>query len=261
MIHRAAAGCRRQRRVGVGTGLAIALGLVASHAQASPSDVGGPGVSTVSKLKMTLEYSDDLDRTWVLPKLAYSRPLAPTFEAEIAISHMRLERATGADASGVGDVEFKGKWALLEADGWNRPGVALEPKLIVAAGADTPGLGVRDTAIELPILIGWSAGSRGFYTKAGYRHGFSGDPADRRYMGGVLGTWQRGSVRYGLDVTAELPTADHTRYRINSNLGLNWYLSPTLEIQALVGTTLRHPVGRDAYKAKFVIEYKFDGRG
>lgn len=230
---------------------------------ASPSDIGGPGISTDHKWKMTFEYKDDADISWVLPKLAYSRPLAARFEGEVALSRMVVEDAQGARTAGVGDVEFKGKWALRTMDGGAGPGIALEPKLILAAGPRDSGPGVRSTQFELPVLVGWQWDAFGLYTKAGYRHGLSGRHADRRYMGGVLGTWQPSGTRtrYGLDLYAETPWEDPGRYRLHANLGVNWYLSRSIEVQALVGRSVRHPEDRDAYKAKLVIEYKFDGRG
>lgn len=230
---------------------------------ASPSDIGGPGISRDHKWKMTLEYKDDANISWVLPKLAYSRPLAARFEGEVALSRMVVEDVQGVRAAGTGDVEFKGKWALRPMEAGSGPGIALEPKLILAAGPRDTGPGVRSAQFELPALVGWQWETLGLYTKAGYRHGLSGRHGDRRYMGGVLGTWQPAGtrLRYGLDLYAEAPWEDRGRYRLHANLGVNWYLSRAIEIQALLGRSVRHPDDLDAYKAKLVIEYKFDGRG
>lgn len=227
----------------------------------SPSDVGGPTVSKDWKWKMTFEYKDDADRSWVLPKLAFSRPLTENFEGEVALSYMHVDRQDNQD-TGVGDVEFKGKWALLQGDGRMRPGIALEPKLIVPAGPRNLGLGVDTTQFELPFLIAWQGRRAGLYTKAGYRQALNDDRALRRYMGGVLATYQpTPALRWGLDLYAEAPRHETGDYKLHTNLGVNWYLSRAFEIQALVGRSLRHPDDRDAYKVKFVVEYKFDGAG
>lgn len=243
--------------------LALAVGIALSgHAAASPSDVGGPGVSKDSKWKMTLEYKDDGGRSWTLPKVAYSTPLSETFEGEVALSRLRFDHSGGGSTAGVGDVEFKGKWALVQGDGGARPGVALEPKLIMPAGSREAGLGVEVPQFELPVLVAWQGQTFGLYTKAGIRQGFEGERELRRYMGGALVTWQpTPGLRWGLDAYAEGPRHETSQYKLHTNLGLNWYVSRAIEVQALVGKSLRHPDDRQAYKAKFVIEYKFDGRG
>lgn len=234
---------------------------VSTTVLASPSDVGGPNVSKDFKWKMTLEYKDDTDVLWVLPKIAYSRPLSPVFEAELAVSRLTLEREGGTQSSGVGDVEIKGKWALVSGDG-ARPGIALEPKVILPAGPDDSGLGVNKAQFELPILVAWQGTRTGLYTKAGYRQGFGGETSLQRYMGGVLVTYQQGPrARWGLDVYADAPRRDTDQYKVFANVGVNWYVSRSLEVQALIGRSIRHPDDRDAYKAKFVIEYKFAGNG
>lgn len=235
--------------------IAALLGL-SGVAVASPSDVGGPAVSKDAKWKMTLEYKDDAARSWVLPKLAFSRPISANFEGEIALSRVVNDSSGGADA-GVGDLELKGKWALVDGDGL-RPGVALEPKLILSAGTRGTGHGVDETHFELPILVGWEFERVGVYTKAGYRDGFDIDRSGQKYMGGVLFTYRPvQSLRLGVDAYAEVPRHDSDAYRLSANLGANIYLGRSLELQALVGRTVRHPTDEDAYKVKFVIEYKF----
>lgn len=239
----------------------VAGTVFAGAAAGSPSDVGGPTISKDWKWKMTLEYKDDAGRTWVLPKVAFSRPLSDRFEGEVALSHMQVDRRDDQE-TGIGDLEFKGKWALVDGDRRWRPGIALEPKLIVPAGPGEVGLGVDTTQFELPLLIAWQGRRAGLYTKAGYRQALNDDRALRRYMGGVLVTYQpRPALRLGLDLYAEAPRHDTRAYKLHTNLGVNWYVNRAIELQALVGRSLRHPEHRDAYKVKFVVEYKFNGAG
>ncbi len=235
----------------------VLLGL-AGAATASPSDVGGPTVSRDAKWKMTLEYKDDARRNWTLPKLAFSRPLSETFEGEIALSRTVNARPGGRADSGVGDVEVKGKWALLQGDGGARPGIALEPKLILPAGSTGSGHGVDDAHFELPVLVGWRLGKADVFTKAGYRDGFGIARDGRRFMGGVLLAYRPvETLRLGVDVYAEVPRHERDAYRLSANAGANLYLGRSFELQALVGKAVRHPQGEDAYKVKLVLEYKF----
>ena len=236
---------------------AVLLGFV-GIATASPSDVGGPTVSRDAKWKVTLEYKDDAGRNWTAPKFAFSRPISENLEGEIALSHLVNELPGGRTDSGIGDLELKGKWALVAGDGGARPGVALEPKLILPAGPAKTGHGVDDTYFELPVLVGWQFERVGVFTKAGYRGGLGVERSAQRFMGGVLLAYRPlDALRVGVDVYAEKPRHDSDAYRLSANLGANIYLGRSLELQGLVGKTMRHPENADAYKVKLVLEYKF----
>lgn len=239
-------------------GAAVVLLALAGVATASPSDVGGPTVSRDAKWKVTLEYKDDAGRNWTAPKFAFSRPLSETLEGEIALSHVVNELPGGRTDSGIGDLELKAKWALVAGDGGARPGVALEPKLILPAGPRGSGHGVDDAHFELPLLVGWQFDRVGVFTKAGYRDGIGVARGAQRFMGGVLLAYRPvEAFRLGVDVYAEMPRHDSDAYRLSANLGANLYLGRSLELQGLVGKAMRHPQGQDAYKVKFVLEYKF----
>ena len=236
---------------------AVLLGF-AGIATASPSDVGGPTVSRDAKWKVTLEYKDDAGRNWTAPKFAFSRPISENLEGEIALSHVVNELPGGRTDSGIGDLELKGKWVLVAGDGGARPGVALEPKLILPVGPAKTGHGVDDTYFELPVLVGWQFERVGVFTKAGYRGGFGVERSAQRFMGGVLLAYRPlDALRVGVDVYAEKPRHDGDAYRLSANLGANLYLGRSLELQGLVGKTMRHPENADAYKVKLVLEYKF----
>ena len=233
---------------------ALALPCVAL---AGPWEVGGTSPSKQKKLKaeVTWKHTDAKD-VWARPVLKFAAPLAEGLSYEVAAGYGIVEKDNGLVRGGARDVSAKLKWRFVEeAD--RRPAFLVEPKFTFATGDSASGVGGGVTTLKTPVRAGKQFGRFRVTAEVSHTHGFAHGYKDLVGYGGLLEYAPDSRWTVGVDLLADRPVHEGSRYHLRSNAAFKYKAGKNVELQGLLGRSIENRRGELATSAKLVAVYKF----
>jgi hypothetical protein len=216
-------------------------------AVASPFEVPDVDPDEALELKTTLERRGSGDeREWDAPQFELTFPAAPNVEVSLEAGYAITESG-GESHSGLSDTELSAKWRFLHTD---RTSLTLNPAITFDTADD---FGEDDRTFELGLLGSRTFGALDLNARIGYERTFDGEE-DAVFGSVLLLRTLTPTVKIGAELAADHEDALHTRV----NLGVKWEAAEHLELQALVGRTIRNEDGPPETRVKLVLEYEFE---
>lgn len=235
-----------------------------ASAEAVPCDaqgytVGGSRPSQATKLKLHAELATSGDKHVVaLPKLGLALPAGPSLELGIDAHLRHIDRNDTERVSGIGDVEFKAKYLLLDArNNAARIDMSAELKLSLPTGDAVRGLGDGQPAVKLPITFSHRRGPWEFGGLLGAQFVYRRDKTT--LLAGALATRTLGrEIKVGAEVATEMRYKDPGTQEIMANVGFRYQPNPKTELFVIAGRSLEARDGRPVAKFKLGLEIVLD---
>ena len=179
-------------------------------AEAVPCDaqgytVGGSRPSQATKLKLHAELAtSDEKHVVALPKLGLALSASPSLELGTDAHLRHIDRNDTERVSGIGDVEFKAKYLLLDGrSNAARIDMSAELKLSLPTGDAGRGLGDGQPAVKLPVTFSHRSGPWEFGGLIGAQFVYRRDKA--MLLAGALVTRTLGKdIKIGAEVATEI---------------------------------------------------------
>jgi len=238
---------------------AAIVGLDAAPSAAQGYTVGGSRPSQVQKIKLHGELATSEGRHVVaLPKLGLALPASPSLELGIDAQLRHVDSHGSAPVSGVGDVEFKAKYLLLDSRKNDaRIDMSAEFKVSLPTGNAGRGLGDGQPAIKLPITFSRRSGPWEFGGLVGAQVVYRRDKA--MLLAGALVTRTLSEqVKVGAEIATEMRYRDPGTREVMVNLGLRYQPSRKTEIFVIAGRSLQSRDRAPITRIKLGLEIMLD---
>ncbi|HEX8521089.1 MAG TPA: hypothetical protein VF669_02460 [Tepidisphaeraceae bacterium] len=164
--------------------------------------------------------------------------LLDTLQLTTTIAGLTTFPEAGSSSFGLGDIDTSFKWQFLteqEDRAW--PGISLTPHLLVPTGSVRRHLGGGSYQFRLPIQIGKTFGDFFVFGEAGYEWALSEEGSDQILYGLCA---QRQIKRWiiGAEINGIHNAGNASQRLLVANLGVIYTLSPSIELQGLLGRSL-----------------------
>jgi hypothetical protein len=245
----------RPSMYGLGAAALAAALMGAATAHAGPFQVDSTSTTEDVKLKSTLEHRDTSSKdTWIAPKLAAAFPVNDRLEFEASTGYRKVEQDQ-ATHEGLGDSALKFKWRVVDETP-RGVAVALIPELSLPTGDEDRGLGSGHAALAVPVVIEKHLGSVTLAGELGYGRSFDGEDEGYVPLGVLVMVKPLDTLRLGMELAGEAPADHFSDCELSTNVGFKWNVTRQVEVQGLVGRTVRSPNSDPVTRFKLVAEIR-----
>ncbi|MBL0915809.1 MAG: transporter [Sphingopyxis sp.] len=206
---------------------AALVGIDAAPCEAQGYTVGGSRPSQNQKIKLHAELAtSDGKQVVALPKLGLAAPASPSLELGIDAQLRHIDHRDSERVSGVGDVELKAKYLLLDGrKNGARIDMSAELKISLPLGDAARGLGDGQPAVKLPITFSRRSGPWEFGGLVGAQ--FVRQRDKTMLLAGALVTRTlNDEIKIGAEIATEMRYKDPGSQEIMANFGFRYQPNP-----------------------------------
>lgn len=185
-------------------------------------------------------------RTAQVPLFDISCGLTDSVQLALAVPILDVESPDGSDHVGLGDTQLGVKWRFLEETDL-RPQLAFSPQVSIPTGSRRRGLGAGSPSYAFPLVGEKSWGPWTAFANLGWVLQTASATSDYAYYGAALTRAATGTVRLGVELYGNGPTAPGASSGAGWNVGLEWQVADRWAVLTSGGHSLQGGAGTTLY--------------